>query len=149
MARLPGSVDATQEQTDVDSFALLELRTDGFRNYSEKEFAVTTEEMMLDKAQLLGLTPTEMTVLVGGLRAMNISVAGEGVWNKEGILDNTHLRFFTKKSMVRLFNECGLEIEKIEGINPTKTFRFHIPNILTFGIHNDMKFLQYAMRASF
>ena len=63
-----GRGDATQEDTDIGSFNLLEPRADGFRNYCEKEFAVSPEEMMLDKAQLLGLTPAEMTVLVGGLR---------------------------------------------------------------------------------
>jgi catalase-peroxidase len=84
-----GRGDATQEQTDVDSFALLEPRAAGFRNYCEKEFAVSPEEMMLDKAQLLGFTPTEMTVLVGGLRAMNISATGEGIWSKDGVLDNS------------------------------------------------------------
>ncbi len=83
-----GRGDATQEQTDVNSFAFLEPRADGFRNYCEKEYAVSPEEMMLDKAQLLGLTPTEMTVLVGGLRAMNISATGEGIWSKDGVLDN-------------------------------------------------------------
>ena len=84
-----GRGDATQEQTDVDSFNLLKPRADGFRNYCEKPFAVSTEEMMLDKAQLLGLTPVEMTVLVGGLRSMGISSNGHGVWNTEGVLDNS------------------------------------------------------------
>ena len=83
-----GRGDATQENTDVDSFNLLKPRADGFRNYCEKPFAVSTEEMMLDKAQLLGLTPVEMTVLVGGLRSMGISSNGHGVWNTEGVLDN-------------------------------------------------------------
>ena len=84
-----GRGDATQENTDVDSFNLLKPRADGFRNYCEKPFAVSTEEMMLDKAQLLGLTPTEMTVLVGGLRSMGISSNGHGVWNTDGVLSNT------------------------------------------------------------
>jgi catalase-peroxidase len=84
-----GRGDATQDQTDVDSFNLLKPRADGFRNYCEKPFAVSTEEMMLDKAQLLGLTPVEMTVLVGGLRSMGISSNGHGVWNTEGVLDNS------------------------------------------------------------
>ena len=84
-----GRGDATQENTDVDSFNLLKPRADGFRNYCEKPFAVSTEEMMLDKAQLLGLTPVEMTVLVGGLRSMGISSNGHGVWNTEGVLDNS------------------------------------------------------------
>ncbi|OLS20634.1 MAG: Catalase-peroxidase [Candidatus Heimdallarchaeota archaeon LC_2] len=84
-----GRGDAIQEQTDVASFAFLEQRADGFRNYCEKEFAVSPEEMMLDKAQLLDLTPSEMTVLVGGFRAMNISATGEGIWSKDGLLDNS------------------------------------------------------------
>ena len=84
-----GRGDATQENTDVDSFNLLKPRADGFRNYCEKPFAVSAEEMMLDKAQLLGLTPVEMTVLVGGLRSMGISSNGHGVWNTEGVLDNS------------------------------------------------------------
>ncbi|MFW9994505.1 MAG: catalase/peroxidase HPI [Candidatus Odinarchaeota archaeon] len=87
-----GRGDATQEQTDVKSFAFLEPKADGFRNFCEKEFAVTPEEMLLDRAQLLGLTPPEMTVLVGGLRAMGISATGEGIWSKDGVLDNSWFR---------------------------------------------------------
>ena len=75
-----GRGDATQEQTDVASFDLLKPRACGFRNYVEKEFAVSPEEIMLDKAQLLGLTPVEMTLLVGGMRAMGVSSSGEGCW---------------------------------------------------------------------
>ena len=69
----PGRGDATQEQTDVESFAVLEPYADGFRNYQNKEFTVSPEHMLLDKAQLLGLTAPEMTVLVGGMRALGIS----------------------------------------------------------------------------
>ncbi len=65
-----GRGDATEEHTDAGSFAHLEPRADGFRNYVETEFAVSPEEMMLDKAQLLDLTPAEMTALVGGLRSL-------------------------------------------------------------------------------
>jgi catalase-peroxidase len=83
-----GRGDATQEQTDVDSFNLLEPRADGFRNYLEKEFSVSPEEMMLDKAQLLGLTPVEMTVLYGGLRALGVNKAGT-TFVGAGQLDNT------------------------------------------------------------
>jgi catalase-peroxidase len=84
-----GRGDARQEDTDVDSFGYLELRADAFRNYLEKEFAVSPEEMMLDKAQLLGLTPVELTVLVGGMRALGVSRTGEGVWNSAAKLDNS------------------------------------------------------------
>jgi len=76
----PGRGDATQEQTDVESFAVLEPFADGFRNYQNKVFTVSPEHMLLDKAQLLGLTAPEMTVLVGGMRALGISANGHDVF---------------------------------------------------------------------
>ena len=83
-----GRGDATQENTDKESFNLLKPKACGFRNYTEKEFSISTEEIMLDKAQLLGLNPVELTVLVGGLRSMGVSHSGEGIWT-EGKLDNS------------------------------------------------------------
>jgi catalase-peroxidase len=70
----PGRMDALQEQTDVDSFAVLEPIADGFRNYQKGKYSVSAEELLLDKAQLLTLTAPEMTVLVGGMRALNANV---------------------------------------------------------------------------
>lgn len=67
----PGRADASQEQTDVESFAVLEPEADGFRNYIKTQFTVSAEEMLIDKAQLLTLTVPELTVLVGGLRVLN------------------------------------------------------------------------------
>lgn len=67
----PGRTDATQEQTDVASFAVIEPEADGFRNYAKTRYTVSAEEMLLDKAQLLTLSAPEMTVLVGGLRVLN------------------------------------------------------------------------------
>ncbi len=67
----PGRADASQEQTDVESFAVLEPNADGFRNYMKTQYIVSAEEMLVDKAQLLTLTATEMTVLVGGMRVLN------------------------------------------------------------------------------
>jgi catalase-peroxidase len=67
----PGRTDASQEQTEVDSFTVLEPAADGFRNYQKTKFAVTAEELLVDRAQLLTLTAPEMTVLVGGMRALN------------------------------------------------------------------------------
>ena len=67
----PGRMDALQEQTDVDSFAVLEPLADGFRNYQKKNYAVSAEEFLVDKAQLLTLTAPEMTVLIGGMRVLN------------------------------------------------------------------------------
>ncbi|MFN5236949.1 MAG: catalase/peroxidase HPI, partial [Bacteroidota bacterium] len=80
----PGRTDATQEHTDVDSFAVLEPNADGFRNYQKKKFSVSTEEMLIDKAQLMTLTAPEMTVLAGGLRVLNINHNGaqHGVFTK-------------------------------------------------------------------
>ena len=66
----PGRTDATQEQTDVDSFAVLEPKADGFRNYIRKEYAKYAADLLIDKAQLLTLTAPEMTVLIGGLRVL-------------------------------------------------------------------------------
>ncbi len=74
----PGRTDATQEQTDVDSFAPLEPEADGFRNYLRADFTVPTEELLVDRAQLLTLTAPEMTVLVGGLRVLGANHAGSG-----------------------------------------------------------------------
>ena len=85
----PGRGDALLEQTDVESFAVLEPVADGFRNYQKAEFSVSPEEMMLDRAQLLGLTAAEMTVLVGGMRALGISADGHGVFSETpGTLTN-------------------------------------------------------------
>ena len=70
----PGRTDATQEQTDVDTFAVLEPIADGFRNYLKGRYTLSPEEFLIDKAQLLTLTAPEMTVLVGGMRALNANV---------------------------------------------------------------------------
>jgi catalase-peroxidase len=70
----PGRTDASQEQTDVASFAVLEPVADGFRNYQKTRFTVSAEELLIDRAQLLTLTAPEMTVLVGGLRVLNTNV---------------------------------------------------------------------------
>ena len=75
-----GRGDASQDQTDIESFEVLEPVSDGFRNYHQSDAVVNSEEMMLDKAQLLGLTAPEMTVLVGGMRALGVSSDGHGVF---------------------------------------------------------------------
>ncbi|MEL6446393.1 MAG: catalase/peroxidase HPI [Pseudomonadota bacterium] len=87
----PGRTDATQDQTDVDSYAVLELRQDGFRNYEAENAAMPAEEALVDKAQLLTLTAPEMTVLVGGLRVLDANAGGasEGVLtDRPGTLTN-------------------------------------------------------------
>jgi catalase-peroxidase len=87
----PGRTDATQENTDVNSFAVLKPMADGFRNYQTQEYTLTTEELLVDKAQLLTLSAPEMTVLVGGMRALNANVDGSahGVFtDRPGTLSN-------------------------------------------------------------
>ena len=87
----PGRTDATAEQTDVESFAVLEPIADGFRNYLKGKYTVSTEELLVDKAQLLTLTAPEMTVLVGGLRVLgaNYDNSKHGVFTgKPGVLSN-------------------------------------------------------------
>ncbi|MED4924990.1 catalase/peroxidase HPI, partial [Anoxybacillus geothermalis] len=88
---IPGRGDATQEQTDVQSFAVLEPFADGFRNYQKQEYSVPPEELLVDKAQLLGLTAPEMTVLIGGLRVLgaNYRDLPHGVFtDRIGVLTN-------------------------------------------------------------
>ena len=84
----PGRMDASQEQTDVDSFAVLEPAADGFRNYLKTRFTLSTAELLVDKAQLLTLTAPEMTVLVGGMRVLNTN------------FDNSKQGVFTKRQEV-------------------------------------------------
>ena len=87
----PGRTDATQEQTDVESFAVLEPQADGFRNYYQPKHKATIEEMLVDKAQLLNLTAPELTVLIGGMRVLDTNYDGSkhGVFTqKPGTLTN-------------------------------------------------------------
>ena len=79
----PGRGDASQEQTDVESFAVLEPIADGFRNFQKASSSMPAEEMMLDKAQLLGLTAPEMTVLLGGMRSLGISNNEHGIFTDD------------------------------------------------------------------
>jgi len=85
---MPGRMDASQEQTDVESFGALEPAADGFRNYLKTRFTISTEELLVDKAQLLTLTAPEMTVLVGGMRVLNTN------------FDNSKHGVFTKRPEV-------------------------------------------------
>ena len=84
----PGRMDASQEQTDVESFAVLEPAADGFRNYLKTKYTISTEELLVDKAELLTLTAPEMTVLVGGMRVLNAN------------FDNSEHGVFTKRPEV-------------------------------------------------
>ncbi|MDQ3139741.1 MAG: catalase/peroxidase HPI, partial [Pseudomonadota bacterium] len=91
----PGRTDASQEQTDVEGFAVLEPKADGFRNYLQVRFSVPTEELLVDRASLLRLTAPEMTVLVGGLRVLGVNHGGsrDGVLtDRPGQLTNDYFR---------------------------------------------------------
>jgi catalase-peroxidase len=81
----PGRMDASQEQTDVESFSVMEPLADGFRNFLKRRFSVPSETLLIDKAQLLTLTPPELTVLIGGLRVLNANVGQtkHGVFTKQ------------------------------------------------------------------
>ncbi len=111
-----GRGDALEEQTDAESFKVLEPLSDGFRNFHKKEYATSPEEMLLDKAQLLGLTAPEMTALVGGMRALGANHEGStaGVFTDNvGVLNND---FFTKLLDMNI-EWSPVEFNKYEGTN--------------------------------
>jgi catalase-peroxidase len=112
----PGRTDATQEQTDVESFAVLEPVADGFRNYLKGRFAVKAEELLLDRAQLLTLTAPQMTALIGGLRVLNTNVGQ----SKHGVLteqtDTLSTDFFVNVlDMNTVWTPVSPEAELFEG----------------------------------
>ncbi len=96
----PGRTDATQDQTDVESFAVLEPKADGFRNYQKGQYSISSEEMLVDRAQLLSLTAPEMTVLLGGLRVLNANHDGA----KHGVLTNNDPESLTNDFFVNLLD---------------------------------------------
>jgi catalase-peroxidase len=118
---VPGRMDASQEQTDIESFAVLEPASDGFRNYLKNKFTVPTEELFIDKAQLLTLTAPEMTVLIGGMRVLNTNwdQSRHGVLtHKPGVLSNDF--FVNLLEMGIMWKPKDEQKEEFEGID-TKT----------------------------
>lgn len=111
-----GRVDATQEQTDVEQFGYLEPAADGFRNYRKTKYSISTEELLLDKAQLLKLTAPELTVLVGGMRVLGANYDGSkhGVFtDKPGTLTNDF--FVNLLDMSTVWTPTSDEKEEFEG----------------------------------
>ena len=111
---LPGRGDATEEMTDVESFAVLEPIHDGYRNWLSKDYAVPPEELMLDRSQLMGLTAHEMTALVGGMRVIGASHAGtkHGVFtHREGVLSNDF--FVNLTDMANTWNPISKHLYEI------------------------------------
>ena len=131
-----GRGDATQEDTDIDSFNLLKPKACGFRNYSEKEFSVSPEELMLDKAQLLGLSTVELTVLYGGLRSVGISYTGDGIWT-DGKLDNSW--FKTLLSMDVKWEKTGYNSYQAKNRNSLKIERKASRTDLVFGSNSELR----------
>ena len=131
-----GRGDATQENTDIESFNLLKPKACGLRNYSEKEFSVSPEEIFLDKAQLLGLTPAEMTVLTGGLRAMGISFTGDGVWT-DGKLNNTWFKILL--SMDVEWSETGYNSYEGKDRKTGEIVRTASRTDLVFGSNSELR----------
>ncbi|EGM77851.1 catalase/peroxidase HPI [Rheinheimera sp. A13L] len=112
----PGRTDATQEQTDTESFAVMEPVADGFRNYQKSRFSVKAEELLLDKAQLLTLTAPQMTALLGGLRVLNINAdkTQHGVLTKQA--DTLSTDFFVNLlDMSTAWTPVSPEAELFEG----------------------------------
>ncbi|HIP53008.1 MAG TPA: catalase/peroxidase HPI, partial [Chromatiales bacterium] len=114
----PGRMDATEEQTDVESFAVLEPFSDGFRNYLKGRCSVPSEHLLVDRAQLLTLTPPEMTVLVGGMRVLNANFERqpEGVFtDRPGVLSNEF--FVNLLDMGTEWKAVGEDHELFEGVD--------------------------------
>ncbi|MBA4240217.1 MAG: catalase/peroxidase HPI [Sphingobacteriaceae bacterium] len=111
----PGRMDATQEQTDIESFAVLEPIADGFRNYQKAKYSISTEELLLDKAQLLTLTAPEMTVLIGGLRVLktNFDNSSHGVFTKknETLSNDFFVNLLDMNTVWKPKDESQLEFE--------------------------------------
>ncbi|MEQ1662558.1 MAG: catalase/peroxidase HPI [Thiobacillus sp.] len=114
----PGRTDSTQEQTDVESFSVLEPFADAFRNYQKTKYTVSSEELMLDKAQLLTLSAPELTVLLGGLRAININVGGSqhGVFTtRPGTLSNDF--FINLLDMATEWKPASADADTFDGVD--------------------------------
>ena len=134
-----GRGDATQEQTDIESFAVLEPMSDAFRNFHKSGIDIPSEEMMLDKAQLLGLTAPEMTVLVGGMRSLGISSSGYGIFteNKEE-LSNDYFKTLLDMSVEWKPNGTGNSFEALDRSSGDKV-RTASRSDLAFGSNSQLR----------
>jgi len=118
---VPGRGDASQEQTDIESFAVLEPVSDAFRNYHAPDLGTSPEEFMLDKAQLLGLTAPEMTVLVGGMRSLGISSNGYGLFTADSDkLSNDYFKTLLDMSVKWKPNGTGNSYEGLHRVSGEK-----------------------------
>ena len=137
----PGRGDATQENTDIESFAVLEPQSDGFKNFHKTGLNVNSEEIMLDKAQLLGLTAPEMTALVGGLRSLGISSSGYGLFTENiDELSNDYFRTLLDMSVQWRPNGTGNSYEANDRVTGDKV-RTASRTDLVFGSNSQLRAL--------
>ena len=135
-------MDALQEQTDVEAFGVLEPKADGFRNYQKSKYAVSAEEMLVDKAQLLTLTAPEMTVLIGGMRVLNTNFGGteHGILTKRPeVLTNDF--FVNLLDMNTTWKATSEDKEIFEGHDiETGEFKWTATRVdLTFGSNSQLR----------
>ncbi len=138
----PGRTDATQEQTDINSFAVLEPCSDGFRNYQKTKYSVSAEELLLDKAQLLTLTAPEMTVLIGGLRVLGAdygqSVNGVLTDNPGSLTNDFFVNLLDMKTEWKPVDNDGDEFEGIDRATGKK--RWNASRVdLVFGSNSQLR----------
>ena len=143
----PGRGDASQDKTDVESFAVLEPISDGFRNYIKEKYTAKPEEMLLDKAHLLGLTAPEMTVLVGGMRSLGISFNNFGILtNNPGKLTN---EFFVNLLDMKLdWKEIGFNSYQAVDRASGKQFGTASRVDLVFGSNSQLRALSEVYASS-
>jgi catalase-peroxidase len=139
---IPGRMDASQEQTDVESFSVLEPEADGFRNYLKTKYTVPAEQMLVDRAQLLTLTVPEMTVLVGGMRVLgaNVGQTDHGVFtDRPGVLSNDF--FVNLLDMGTVWTPLWEERDEFEGRDrATGERRWSATRVdLIFGSHSELR----------
>ena len=136
----PGRGDATDKMTDAASFAVLEPVSDGYRNWLKKDYAVSAEELMLDRTQLMGLTAPEMTVIVGGMRVLGANYGGSkhGVFtNREGVLTNDF--FINLTDMTNTWNPSGQNLYEIRDRKTGKVKWTATRVDLVFGSHSILR----------
>jgi catalase-peroxidase len=135
----PGRGDASQEQTDIESFGVLEPKSDAFRNYHANGVNTAPEEIMLDKAQLLGLTAPEMTVIVGGMRSLGISLNGYGVFTEDtNKLSNDYFKTLLDMSVQWKPNGTGNSYEAFDRKSGEK-IRTASRSDLVFGSNSQLR----------
>jgi catalase-peroxidase len=146
----PGRMDASQEQTDVETMAVLEPAADGFRNYQKARYSVTPEELLVDRAQLLTLTPPEMTVLVGGMRVLNTNVgrSRHGVFTDrpESLTNDFFVNLLDMRTVWKPISGDGLFEGTDRGTGKAKWTATRVD--LIFGSHSELRALAEVYAAA-